>query len=64
MPPISPPVLLGDPKFVDQYGKMLGFDFVTPPFRPLDVMRWHVPLPKFANLRAHPVGLKRQATSI
>jgi hypothetical protein len=55
---ISPPVLLGDPKFVDQYGKMLGFDFVTPPFRPLDVKRWHIPLPKFANLRAHPVGLK------
>jgi hypothetical protein len=55
---ISPPVLMGDPKFVDQYGKMLGFDFVTPPFRPLDVKRWQIPLPRFANLRAHPVGLK------
>jgi hypothetical protein len=55
---ISPPVLLGDPKFVAQYGKMLGFDFVTPKFKPLDVMRWQVPLPKYANLRAHPVGLR------
>jgi hypothetical protein len=54
---ISPPVLLGDPKFTGQYGKMLGFDFVTPPFNLLDILRWQVLLPKFANLRAHPVGL-------
>ena len=27
---ISPPVMLGDPKFVKQYGKMLGFEFATP----------------------------------
>jgi hypothetical protein len=55
---ISPPVLLGDPKFVDQYGKMLGFEFVTPRFKALDRRRWHIPLPKYTNLRAHPVGLK------
>jgi hypothetical protein len=55
---ISPPVILGDPKFIEQYGKMLGFDFVTPPWRPTDAVRWQVPLPKYANLRAHPVGLK------
>jgi hypothetical protein len=55
---ISPPVLLGDPKFVDQYGKMLGFEFVTPRFKLLDVLRWHVLLPSMSNLRAHPVGLK------
>ena len=55
---ISPPVLMGDPKFTAQYGPMLGFDFVTPRFRLLDVLRWQVPLPKYANLRAHPVGLK------
>jgi hypothetical protein len=55
---ISPPVLMGDPKYVGQYGPMLGFDFVTPPFRLLDVIRWQVPLPKYANLRAHPVSLK------
>jgi hypothetical protein len=54
---ISPPVLLGDPKFTGQYGKMLGFDFVTPPFKLLDILRWQVLLPKLSNLRAHPVGL-------
>lgn len=55
---ISPPVMMGDPKFENQYGKMLGFDFVTPRWRLLDLLRWQVPLPKYANLRAHPVGLK------
>ena len=55
---ISPPVMIGDPKFIGQYGKMLGFDFVTPPWQLLDLLRWQVPLPKYANLRAHPVGLK------
>jgi nitroreductase len=55
---ISPPVLLGDPKFIDQYGPMLGFDFATPKWRLLDILRWQVPLPKYSNLRAHPIGLK------
>jgi hypothetical protein len=55
---ISPPVLLGDPKFVAQYGPMLGFEFATPRWRLLDIIRWQVPLPKVANLRAHPIGLK------
>jgi hypothetical protein len=55
---ISPPVLMGDPKFTGQFGKMLGFDFVTPPFKLLDILRWQVLLPRLANLRAHPVGLK------
>jgi hypothetical protein len=55
---LSPPILLGDPKFTAQYGNMLGFDFVTPRFRLLDILRWHVLLPRLANLRAHPVGLK------
>ena len=54
---VSPPVLLGDPKFKDQFGPMLGFDFVTPNFKPADLLRWLVPLPKYANLRANPVGL-------
>ena len=40
---ISPPVLLGDPKFTDRYGDMLGFDWVTPRWRPPDLLRWHVP---------------------
>jgi hypothetical protein len=55
---ISPAVLLGDPKFRDQYGPMLGFEFVTPAFKLLDILRWQVPLPKYAELRSHPVGLK------
>jgi hypothetical protein len=55
---ISPAVLLGDPKFRSQYGPMLGFEFATPPFRLLDILRWQVPLPKYANLRSHPIGLK------
>lgn len=57
---ISPPVLLGDPKFTKAYGKMLGFDFVTPKWKLIDLLRWHVPLPRFANLRAHPVGLRHK----
>jgi hypothetical protein len=55
---ISPPVMLGDPKFVEQYGPMLGFDFHAPPFKLLDVLRWQVLLPRLSVLRSHPVGLK------
>jgi hypothetical protein len=55
---MSPPVLLGDPKFTAQYGKMLGFEFAIPPFKLLDIIRWQVLLPSLANLRAHPIGLK------
>ena len=58
---ISPPVLTGDPKFSSRYGPMLGFDHVVPRWRPLDLLRWHVPLPRFANLRAHPVALNTTA---
>lgn len=57
---ISPPVMLGDPKFKKQYGAMLGFDFVTPKWKFADIFRWQVPLPRFANLRAHPVGLRHK----
>ncbi|SDI57494.1 hypothetical protein [Nonomuraea jiangxiensis] len=55
---IHPQIMLGDPKFSRAYGRMLGFDFVTPRFRPADILRWHVPLPKYATLRSHPVGLR------
>ena len=55
---IGPPVILGDPKFIQKYGPMLGFDFVTPPWRPMDVLRWHVPLPTLAKVRANPIGLR------
>ncbi|MEO3875452.1 hypothetical protein ABGB18_42280 [Nonomuraea sp. B12E4] len=55
---IHPQIMLGDPKFSRAYGRMLGFDFVTPRFRLPDILRWHVPLPKYATLRSHPVGLR------
>ncbi len=58
---MSPPVLMGDPKFIGQYGKMLGFEFATPRARLIDFIRWQVPpLRKYANLRAHPIGLRHQ----
>jgi len=56
---ISPPVMLGDPKFTKQYGSMLGFDFVTPKWKLADFFRWQVP-PFHGNLRAHPVGLRHK----
>jgi len=56
---ISPPVMLGDPKFTKQYGPMLGFDFVTPKWKLADFFRWQVP-PFHGNLRAHPVGLRHK----
>ncbi|MEO3786358.1 hypothetical protein ABGB12_23790 [Actinocorallia sp. B10E7] len=55
---IHPLIMLGDPRFSRKYGRMLGFDFVTPRWRPADLLRWHVPLPKYASLRSHPVGLR------
>ena len=56
---MNPEILLGDPKFRDQYGPMLGFEFATPRFRLLDILRWQIPLlPKYENLRSHPIGLK------
>src|SRR5262245_10680812 len=57
---ISPPVLMGDPKFIKQYGPMLGFDFVVPKWRLVDAFRWQVFLPKYANLRANAVGLRHK----
>jgi hypothetical protein len=36
---------------------MLGFDFAGPAHRLTDVVRWQVLLPRFANLRAQPIGL-------
>jgi len=54
---INPQIALGDPKFSRAYGRMLGFTFVTPRWRLADVWRWHVPLPAYATLRSHPVGL-------
>ncbi|MEU1784178.1 MULTISPECIES: hypothetical protein [Streptomyces] len=55
---LAPPVMLGDPKFRKTYGAMLGFDWATPRWKPADLLRWHVPLPRFSNLRATTVGLR------
>ena len=57
---ISPPVLMGDPKFTKQYGPMLGFDFVVPKWKIMDAFRWQIFLPKFANVRANAVGLRHK----
>ena len=58
---ISPPVLMGDPKFSEKYGRLLGFDYVTPPWKPLDALRWHtLPVRPMKHLRAHPVGLRHK----
>ncbi len=57
---ISPPVILGDPKFRKTYGKMLDFDFVVPKWKIMDLLRWHVPLPRFANLRSNAIGLRHK----
>ncbi|MEX0317096.1 MAG: hypothetical protein AB3N21_04060 [Ruegeria sp.] len=56
---ISPPVIMGDPKFSDRYGKMLSFDYVTPKWRIMDLLRWHtLPIAAAKHLRAHAVGLR------
>lgn len=55
---ITPPLLMGDPKFTQTYGPMLGFEFATPKWRLADIVRWQIPLPKYADLRSHPIGLK------
>jgi hypothetical protein len=55
---ISPPVLLGDPKFRKSYGPMLGFDWTVPKWKPIDALRWQIPVPWHADLRANPVGLR------
>ena len=55
---LTPPILLGDPKYTAKYGTMLGFDFATPRWRLLDILRWQIPLPKYANIRSNPIGLK------
>lgn len=61
---ISPEILLGDPKFRDQYGPMLDFEFATPRFRLLDIVRWQIPLPKYSNLRSHPISLKHNGQDL
>jgi hypothetical protein len=57
---VSPSVLLGDPKFRDRYGLMLGFDWAIPKWRIADLLRWHVPSPWHAALRANAIGLRHE----
>jgi hypothetical protein len=53
----GPPYLLGNPHMAtaDDRKNGLGFEWATPPFRLLDLLRWGTFLPK---VKAHPVGLK------
>jgi hypothetical protein len=55
---ISPTVINGDPKFIAKYGPMLAFEHITPKWRIHDLLNWHVPLPRFANLRSLAVALQ------
>ena len=56
---ISPPVLMGDPNFRDTYGDMLDFDYVSPPWKMMDLLRWHtLPIARMKHARTHAVGLR------
>jgi hypothetical protein len=55
---LAPPVLLGDPKFRGTYGPMLDFDWNVPTWKLADLLRWQVPLPRFADARANAIGLR------
>ncbi|MGR4880540.1 hypothetical protein ACIPUC_14050 [Streptomyces sp. LARHCF249] len=55
---IAPSIMLGDPKFRPTYGSMLDFDWTTPRWRPADMLRWQVPLPRYSTLRTTTVGLR------
>ena len=57
---IGPPVALGDPKYRAIFGPMLDFDIITPRWRLMDVIRWQVPLPKYADIRTNPIGLRHK----
>ena len=57
---LAPPILLGDPKFKRTYGAMLGFDWSVPKWKLADILRWQIPLPRYANLRANTIGLRHK----
>lgn len=57
---LAPPVLLGDPKFRSTYGPMLDFDWTIPKWKPADILRWQVPLPRYADARANAIGLRHK----
>ena len=39
---------------------MLDFDWITPRWKLADILRWQVPLPKYADLRATTIGLRHK----
>ncbi|MDN5870552.1 MAG: hypothetical protein L0H73_07535, partial [Nitrococcus sp.] len=58
---ISPPVLMGDPKYRGRYGNMLGFDYASPKWKLMDFVRWHtLPIRAMRHVRAHPIGLRHR----
>jgi hypothetical protein len=61
---MTPQVLLGDPRSRVRYGKMLDFDWVTPRWKPMDLLRWQIPLPMVSNIRANPIGLRHQGEQL
>ncbi|WP_353471712.1 hypothetical protein PVT71_10390 [Salipiger sp. H15] len=62
---ISPPVLMGDPKFRGRFGTMLGFDYVSPKWRFMDLLRWHtLPVRAMRHVRSHAVGLTHQGEAL
>ncbi|MBE9638535.1 hypothetical protein [Salipiger mangrovisoli] len=62
---ISPPVLMGDPKFRGRFGSMLGFDYVSPKWRFMDLLRWHcLPVRAMKHVRSHAIGLRHRGEAL
>ncbi|WP_226622736.1 hypothetical protein [Alloyangia pacifica] len=62
---ISPPVLMGDPKFRGTFGTMLGFDYVSPKWRFMDLLRWHtLPVSAMKHVRSHAIGLRHHGEAL
>ena len=57
---MSPPVLLGDPKFIASTARCWASISSRRSGSCMDVLRWQVPLPRYANLRANPIGLRHK----
>ncbi len=61
---IAPPILLGDPKFRRPLRLDAGVRLdARRSGSPLDILRWHVPLPKYADLRADHAGCDTRAST-
>lgn len=52
---------MGDPKFRETYGNMLSFDYISPPWKVMDILRWHtLPIRAMRHGRSHAVGLRHR----